>query len=166
MLRRVIKPMALAVGVWAATWLVQTAWYYADYYTMDAFRIGEQTWTLPVLPDLGWLVFVAVFVAVRICGSRAGSRRECIGVGLSPMILAALVHLVFVAGLFGLSAFGVAAGSMSSIMQGRLTVAVAVMVRNWTADLLGLAGTCLAATWLHFWLATGRGRHLAADGGR
>ena len=163
MVHRVIQPMALAVGVWAATWLVGSAWSMADRHAMDALAAGEQTRLLPVLPDLAWLVFVAVFAAVRLCSSRAGNRRECIAVGLSPMIPAALAYLVLVVAGFGLSGLGAAAGCMNGVLQGRLTLGGAAVVRTHTADLLGLAGTCLAATWLYFWVAGGRGGHAAAE---
>jgi hypothetical protein len=154
--------MALAAGVWAGTWLVAGACSRAERYALFVSEVGDQMWILPVLPDLGWLVFLAVFAAVRLCDSRAGSRRECIAVGLSPLIPASLGYLLLVLPRFGLLGLAAAAGSMIGVAHGRLTLGGAAMVRTHSADLLGLAGTCLAATWLYFRVAGGRGRQPAA----
>jgi hypothetical protein len=166
MLRRVMQPMLLAVGVWAGSFLVGALWSAVDKRALDALAHGEPTWTLPVLPDLGWLVFLAVFVAVRLCASRDGSRRECVAVGLSPLVLIALAYAVLIVSSVGLSVlglFGPVAGFMGGAARGEFTVGTAVMARTGTARLLGMAATCLAATWLHFWTSAHPDRQTVAD---
>jgi hypothetical protein len=164
MLRRVMQPMLLAIGAWVGGSLVGSVWSLADRRALDALRHGEPTWTLPVLPDLGWLTFLAVFVAVRLCASRGGSRRECVVVGLSPLVLAALGYAVLIVSSIGLSVvLGRVAGFMGRVAQGKLTLGAVLLARDITARLLGLAGTCLAATWLHFWTSAHPDRQPAAD---
>ncbi len=163
MLRRVMQPMLLAVGVWVGSLLIRGVWWVADGRARVALQHGEPTWMLPVLPDLGWLAFLAVFVAVRLCASRGGSRRECVAVGLSPLVLAAPSYAVWIVSSVGLAALGPVVGFMGGVAQNQFTPGAAVAARDMTARLLGLAGTCLAATWLHFWTSAHPDRQTAAD---
>jgi len=165
MLRRVMQPMLLAVGVWVGSSFVGSLWALVDRRALDALARGAPTptWTLPVLPDLGWLTFPAVLVAVRLCASRGGSRRECVAVGLSPLVLAALGYAVLVVSSIGLAALGPVVGFMGGVAQNQFTLGAAVAARAYTVRLLGLAGTCLAATWLHFWTSVQPDGQTAAD---
>ena len=82
--------------------------------------------------------------------------------GLSPFALAALGYAALIVSL-GLSALGPVAGFMGGFAQGQFTLGAAVAARTYTVRLLGVAGTCLAATWLHFWTSANPDRQTAAD---
>jgi len=163
MFRRVMQPMLLAVAVWAGSNFVHNAWAGAERRTMDALTHGVGMWTLPVLPEVGWLTFLVVFVAVRLCASRGGTRRECIAVGLSPLALGVLWYAAVLVFSIGLSALASVIGYVGVIGSGRVTVGDVYPARTFAKAQLGLAGTCLAATWLHFRASSWQDRRRAAD---
>ena len=162
MLRRVVHPMLLAVGTWAATTLAGSLSGLADRRALDAVAHGGSVWALPVLPDFGWLVFAAVFAAVQLCAARGGSPRECTAVGLAPLALAASGCAAPMVSSDSLPALGAIVGFLGGVADGRVTIGEVVALREGMAQLLGLAGTCLAATWLHFWCSARTGGLRAA----
>jgi len=147
MYKRVIAPALAATGVWAATAALSLLGAVMDTRTLRALSRGENLWTVPAVGNLGWLVFLAVFFAVRLCALRGGSRRERWAVGLAPLALAAICYgaLTISMGPFALLA---AAGITTSLVRGGLSVGGFLAIRNYAAILVGLAGTCIAATWL------------------
>jgi hypothetical protein len=153
MYQRVVVPMEIAVLTVMGVTLLGVASTTSQRIALDRVSAGEPGhWMLPVLPTAGWLVLLGVFFAVRLCSLRGGSRGECIAVGLSPLVLALISYLAMVAPA-GLSAILSLLGSTAPISEGRVTLGTAVMVRATTAQLLGLAGACLGATWLWFFVA-------------
>ena len=100
---------------------------------------------MPML-SLDWLVFVVVFIAVHLCASRGGTRRECILVGVAPLVVTVVGYLALLVWMTGNLLLGMAIG----IVPADESVGVAVSAQTYVAKLLGVAGTCLAATWLYF----------------
>ncbi len=77
MYRRVIAPMLMAVGVWLGTALIGEALRFLHRYRLDLLMQHRGGWLPPEMPGLDWLMFVVVFIAVHLCASRGGTRREC-----------------------------------------------------------------------------------------
>lgn len=154
MYRRVAGPMLLAVGVWGGMALAAAASDMVTKMAMDDLVAGKTRWMPPVLPFPGWLLFLVVFFAVRMCALRGGTRRECITVGLSPLVLGAVIYGFLLITYGGLSALATVAGIMTAVMQGKLTIGTTIAARGLMGHLLNLAGTCIAATWLY--LSVGR----------
>ena len=154
MFRRVIAPALIAVGVWFGAMLVQMVWQVLDKYAMDSM-ISQRggTWMPPVMPTLDCLVLVGVFLAVRLCASRGGSRRECMLVGLAPAIVGGLAGLGLLLSLAGPAFLALGMGFGHGIVMGQVTMGAAMAVRQLLQQVLGLGFTCLAATWLYFFAA-------------
>ena len=91
-------------------------------------------------------MFVVVFIAVHRCASRGGTRRECILVGVAPLLLAIVGYLALLVWMTGGLRLDMAIG----IVPADESLGVAVSAQTYIAKLLGVVGTCLAATWLYF----------------
>jgi hypothetical protein len=145
MYQRVVVPAAVAVAAWlakelgsAAIAMVQgIAWDRA----LPRHIVGSH---LPRLP-LDWAVLLAVFLAMGMCKARGGTRRESIMVGVAPLVIGGLLYLALAVTYVGIYAFA----PMSGVAQNRITVGGAVMSDTYLVNLLGLAGVCLGAIWLH-----------------
>lgn len=149
MFRRVIAPALIAVGVWLGAMLVESLWGLLDRAAMDSiYGAGRIAWVPPVIPRLDWAVVVGAFLAVHLCASRGGSRRECVAAGLSPLIVGGLAGLAFLLLVAGPASLGLGLGFVRAI--GHVTLGTAVMVRAQLQGLLGVGFACLAATWLYF----------------
>jgi hypothetical protein len=156
MYRRVLIPMGIAV--WTMVGLALTGAASAMYQKVSLQRITAGRpihWMLPALPATGCLVFLGVFFAVRLCSLRGGSRRECIAVGLAPLALALIYCLVVAVSAGDLSwpLVAVALGNIAPIGEDRVSIGTAMLVRTAITQLLGLAATCLSATWLWFFVS-------------
>ena len=157
MFRRVIAPALLAAGICAGTTVAGTVAALTDRHAIEMLAQGKSALMVPSYGGLGWVAPPAVFLAVRWCALRGGSRRECWAVGLAPLVLAGIAYAVIVAEI-GPSALLAVAGITSGVLQGRLTIGAAVGIRMYSSSLLGLAGTCIAATWLCLFMMSERGR--------
>ena len=146
MYRRVITPMLMGVGVWLGTALVGEALRLLHKYRLDLLMQHRGGWLPPAIPGLDWLVFVAVFIAVHLCASRGGTRRECILVGVAPLVVAIVGYLALLVWMAGGLRLGMAIG----IVPADVSLGAAVAAQGYTLKLLGVVGTCLAATWLYF----------------
>jgi len=160
MYRRVAAPMLLAVGVCGGVALVAAGSDMVTKMAMDNLVAGRTTWMPPVLPLSGWLPFLVVFLAVRLCALRGGTRRECVAVGLAPLVLG-VVFYGFLLTQLGLSALGPIAGIVTPVVEGKLTLGSVTVAREWTGHLLNLSAACIAATWLY--LSVGRTRPVSAS---
>ena len=154
MYRRVGGPMLLAVGASVGIALVASGSDMLAKMAMDNVLAGKPAWMPPVVPVSGWLAFLVVFLAVRMCALRGGARRECVAVGLSPLVLGAVFYGFLLVTSGGLSALGPVVGIMAAVTQGKISMATAIAARGYVWHLLNLAGTCIAATWLY--LSVGR----------
>ena len=153
MYRRVIAPALLAIGVWFGVTVLNSLGTLLDRRIMDSVLAREAgSWMMPVMPPLQWLLLPAVFVAIYLCASRGGTRRECILVALSPLILGGLVQILILFSAAGLSLFSIAIG-VRAVLSGDTSLGTFVMTRQSLRDLLSLGGSCLAATWLYFFAA-------------
>ena len=146
MYRRVIAPMLIAVGVWFGIALVGEVLWVLHKYRLDLLMQHRGGWLPPAMAGLDWLVFVVVFIAVHLCASRGGTRRECILVGVAPLLAAIVGYLALLVWMTGSLRLGMAVG----IVPADVTLGAAVSAQTYIAKLLGIAGTCLAATWLYF----------------
>lgn len=156
MFRRVIAPALIAVGVWFGAMLIQMFWGALDKYAMESVIMsGEGGWMPPVIPTLHWLVFVGVFLAVHLCAGRGGAKRECIVVGLAPLVAGGFVGLAMLAWMAGPAFLPLGAGFGHGVVSGYVSLGTAVAARQLLQQLLGLGFTCLAATWLYFFAARG-----------
>ena len=146
MYRRVIAPMLMGVGVWLGTALVGEALRILHTYGLHHLIAHREGWLPPAMLSLDWLVFVVVFIAVHLCASRGGTRRECILVGLAPLVVAIVGYLALLVWMTGGLRLGMAVG----IVPADVTPGAAVSAQAYTGKLFGVVGTCLAATWLYF----------------
>ena len=154
MFRRVIAPALIAVGAWFGAMFVQMVWGALDQYAMDRVILGrEGSWMPPVIPTPHWLLFVVVFLAVHLCAGRGGAKRECVLVGLAPLIVGGLAGLGLLLSREGPAFLALGMGFGHGIVMGNVTLGGAVLVRQLLQQLLGLGFTCLAATWLYFFAA-------------
>ncbi len=153
MFRRVIAPALIAVGVWLGVALGGAVAVFFERRMIDSAAAGEGgNWMMPVVPPFGWLLPLAVFLAAHLCASRGGTRRECILVALSPLVVVGLLALVVIFHYAGTAAFSLGFG-VGPVVRGHVTLGTAIMARQYMRQFLGLAGTCLAATWLYFFAA-------------
>jgi len=133
---------------------VQTVWKVLDKYAMDSVIMqGQGTWMPPVIPTPQWLVFVGVFLAVHLCAGRGGAKRECLLVGLAPVIVGGLAGLGLLLYMAGPAFLALGMGFGHGIVMGNVTLGTAVFVRQLLQQLLGLGFACVAATWLYFFAA-------------
>jgi len=116
-----------------------------DQYAMG-FIFGRMHGMPPLLPMLDWLILVGVFLAVRLCAARGGTRRECTVVGLAPL----LVPVLYLAG-FALPDLVLGLGR--SIESGEVLVRTILAARQLLGYALGIGCTSLAGTWLYFFAA-------------
>ncbi len=151
MYRRVAAPIALAVGVWIGFTLLSIGPRLLTRAAVDNLAAGKQAWLLPVVPSGDWYIVLAVFAAVRMCALRGGSRPECILVGLSPLIPAALFH-VYLFSQFGFSSLPTLAGLTSPFLSGTLDLGTMIAARQYAGQFLGLIAACITATWLYLWV--------------
>lgn len=151
MCRRVGAPILLAVGVWVAIALVSFGSYLLGRGAVDSIAAGKPTWLLPVLPLGAWPIVLAIFAAVRMCAQRGGSRRECIVVGLSPLVPAAVLYAYLFSGC-GFSALPTLVGLTAPFFSGQLTLGAMIAARQYASDYLGLIATCITVTWLYLWV--------------
>jgi hypothetical protein len=150
MYRRVLIPMAIAVGTVLGLAVLADVFAMLERTAYDRIGTGYPVRLMPpVLPATGWLAFLGVFFAVRLCSLRGGTRRECIAVGLVPVVPGAIVWLTLVV-TSPLPSLLTVLGIAAPILQGYTTSGTAMMVRDLTAQVLGQLATCLAATWLWF----------------
>jgi hypothetical protein len=153
MYRRVLIPMGIVIGTAVAIALLGMASTAAQNAAMEQAMKGQPgRWMLPVLPTGSWLLFPLVFLAVRLCSLRGGSRRECIAVGMVPVVLA-LIPWVATIVTSGPSSLLVALGSTAPVVYRDITLGAALTIRETTAHLLNLAAACLSATWLWFFVS-------------
>jgi hypothetical protein len=157
MYQRVIVPALAGVGAWAGTAALSFLGARMDTSAIRALSRGEARWTVPAVGNLGWLLFLVVFLTVRLCALRGGSRRERWAVGLAPLVLA-LVCYGALAISMGPAALLAAAGITTGVVRGELSIGEVLAVRNYAAYLVGLAGTCVAATWLSLFVMGERER--------
>ena len=108
---------------------------------------------VPVIPRLAWAVLVGVFLTVRLCASRGGSRIECSAVALAPVAVAGLFVLTLTLQMAGLWVLPLGLGLSHPLLVGGLSVGTAIAVRAMLQQFLGLAAACLVATWLYFFAA-------------
>jgi len=154
MYRRVIAPALIAVGISVGAVFVESLWRILDRAVMDSMYSARQgAWLVPVIPRLDWAVVVGAFLAARLCASRGGSRTECIAVALAPMAVAGLFVLTLTLQMAGLWVLPLGLGLSHPLLVGGLSVGTAIAVRAMLQQFLGLAGACLAATWLYFFAA-------------
>jgi hypothetical protein len=146
MYRRVIAPMLMAVGVSVGIAVVGEALRILHMYRLELLMQHRGGWLPPPMLSLDWLVFVVVFIAVHLCGSRGGTRRECILVGVAPLVVAIVGYLALLVWMTGGLRLGMAIG----IVPADKSLGAAVSAQTYVAKLLGVVGTCLAATWLYF----------------
>jgi len=138
--------MLMGVGVWLATGLIGEALRILHTYRLNLMVERRGDWLPPAMPGLDWLVFGVVFIAVHLCASRGGRRRECILVGLAPLVVAVVGYLALLVWMAGSLRLGMAIG----IVPADVSLGAAVSAQTYIAKLLGVVGTCLAATWLYF----------------
>jgi hypothetical protein len=147
--RVILVPRLVAIGVWLVAYLVNAVQGLVDRGIEDGLlRRSPSTWTLPALPDLGWLVFLGVFFAVHLSALRGATHAERRAVGIFPAILAVAGYSLVVAHA-GLSGVAAAGGFLGGLAHGEVTLGAVAYVRHATTALLGTIGTCLAATWLY-----------------
>ncbi len=155
MYRRVISPALVGVGILLGTQVINLGYSFLHRVRVDALQVGAvPSWLPPAMPRLDWLVFAGVFLAISLCAQRGGSRRECIAVGLAPLLMASLIYLPLLMLIAGLSAFPVALGILFPYNISLISLGTTIAVQEYASDLLSLAATCLAATWLYFFAAT------------
>jgi hypothetical protein len=156
MYRRVLIPMAIAVGTVLGLAVLADVFAMLERTAYDRIRTGYPVRLMPpVLPATGWLAFLGVFFAVRLCSLRGGTRRERIAVGLVPVVPGVAVWLVLVV-TSGLPSLLTVLGVTWPITQGYTTLGTAMMVRGLCAEVLGQLATCLSATWLWFFVSKQR----------
>ena len=148
MFRRVIAPALIAVGVWCGVTLVSTLPPVLARRAIDSVAAG-QAGNWPLVPSVYWLLPPTLFLAAHLCASRGGTRRECILVAISPLVVAGPLLLVMIFQQAGTSVFSLGFG-VGPVVRGDVTLGTVVMARAYMEHLLGLAGTCLAAIWLYF----------------
>ncbi|MCJ7752379.1 MAG: hypothetical protein MUQ65_15035 [Armatimonadetes bacterium] len=151
MYRRVGAPILLAVGVWIGVTLLGFGCYFLTKGALDSLIAGKAAWLLPVLPLGGWPILLVVFAAVRMCALRGGSRRECILVGLSPVVPGALLY-AYLLSQCGFSALPTLAGITSPVISGGRDFAAMIAARQYAASFVGLVATCVTQTWLYLWV--------------
>jgi len=151
MSRRVAAPIALAVGVWLGLTLLGIGSSILTRISMDHLTSGEPAWLPPIIPLGNWPLILAIFVAVRMCALRGGTRRECILVGLSPLIPAAPLY-AYLLSKFGFAALPTLVGLTSPVISGKLTLGTMIAARQYAGDFLGLIATCITVTWLYLWV--------------
>jgi len=151
MYRRVGAPILLAIGVWVCLALVSYGSYSLSRVALDSLTAGRAAWLLPVLPLGEWPAFLGVFAAVRLCALRGGSRPECIIVGLSPLVPAALLYVYWFS-QFGFSAVPTLAGITSPVVSGRLDIGSMILARQYAANFLSLVAICITSTWTYLWV--------------
>jgi len=151
MYRRVGAPILLAVGVWLGLVVVSYGSYLIGTGAMNSIAAGEPAWLPPVLPLEGWPVVLAVFAAVRMCAMRGGGSRECILVGLSPLVPAAVLYAYLFSRL-GASALPTLVGVAAPVVSGHITLGAMVAARQYASDFLSLVAMCITSTWLYLWV--------------
>ena len=129
---------------------------------MNSVVDGKAAWLLPVLPLGGWPILLVVFAAVRMCALRGGSRRECILVGLSPVVPGALLY-AYLLSQCGFSALPTLAGITSPVISGGRDFAAMIAARQYASDFLGLAAICITVTWLYLWVGGTTATPASAD---
>ncbi len=156
MYRRVLIPMAIAVGAVVGLAVLANASAMLQRIAFDRIRTGYPVRLMPpVLPATGWLAFLGVFFAVRLCFLRGGTRRECTAVGLVPVVPGAIIWLALVV-TSGLPSLLTVLGIAAPVGEGYTSLGTATMVRELTAQVLGQIATCLSATWLWFFVSRQR----------
>ncbi len=151
MYRRVGTPLLLVLGVSSGLTLLGLGSSFLARRAVDSLSTGQPAWLPPILPLGSWLTFLVIFAAVRMCALRGGSRRECILVGLSPLVPGAAFY-VYLLSHFGVSALPTFAGFTSPVMSGELTLGGMVAARSYASGFLGFAAVCITATWLYLWV--------------
>jgi len=156
MYRRVVVPALLALVVPLAVVLYHSAWGLYSRRIIDA-ALGKQgdlraVWLPPALPT-GWLLFLAIFFAVRLCVLRGGSRRDCLLVALSPALIGGVVLVASGIHRTGMSWSLLALGSMRPFLTGAVTVGTAMTVHDYVGYWLGLVATAVGALWLYLFVA-------------
>ena len=162
MYRRVGAPILLAVGVWIGLALVSFGSYLLTRTAMDSLTAGRPAWLLPALPLGEWPIFLVVFAAVRMCSLRGGSRRECILVGLSPLVPGALLY-AYLLSQCGVSALPTLVGLTAPVMSNEVTLGAMIAARQYASDFLGLIATCITVTWLYLWVGGTSATPASAD---
>ena len=152
MFRRVIAPALIAVGVCFGALTVGALLQALKQYA-EGRIFGRMHGMPPLLPMLDWLILVGVFVAVRLCAARGGTRRECTVVGLAPLIVLALPGLVLVLSLAGFALPDLVLGFGRRIESGEVLVRTILAARQLLGHALGIGCTSLAGTWLYFFAA-------------
>ena len=139
MVRRVVFPAMLAVGVWLAVslaGLLQEGWLLAR---------NPPALALLLIPrSLSWVIFVGTFLALHLCVARGGSRREAILVGMSPLLATSPAAFQLLLGPLVALVRGPASREALGVTHGYFTA---------LSSVIGLAGTCLAAIWMYFFMA-------------
>lgn len=151
MYRRVGAPILLVVGVWIAMTSVSYGFYLLGQVAIDSIMAGKPAWLLPVLPLGQWPIVLAIFAAVRMCAMRGGSSRECILVGLSPLVPAAVLY-AFLFSQVGASALPTLVGIISPVLSGEITLSAVIAARQYASDFLGLVAICITVTWMYLWV--------------
>jgi hypothetical protein len=156
MFRRMIAPALIAVGVCLGALTVGALLQALKQYA-EGFIFGRTHGMPPLLPMVDWLILVGVFLAVRLCAARGGTRRECTVVGLAPFIVLAPLGLVLVLCLAGFAlpnlVLGLGFGFGHQIESGEVLVRTILAARQLLGYALGIGCTSLAGTWLYFFAA-------------
>ena len=151
MYRRVGAPILLAVGVWSGLALLGLGLTVLTRAAVQSLSDGRAAWLPPILPIGAWPIFFVAFAAVRMCALRGGSRRECILVGLSPLVPGAAVY-AYLFSHFGVSALPTLVGLTAPVTSGGLDLGDMIAARQYASSFLGLAAICITATWLYLWV--------------
>ncbi len=144
MFRRVLYPVMLAVGVWLGVFAIALLEGLYLSWVLGEHRMPGLALLVSPL-GLRWLIFPAVFIATHQCASRGGTRRECLFVGFSPLLAHSAIVLYLVSWVF--------APDLGLFAREPMTMGAVMGIRGAMRDLFETAGTCLAATWLYFFVA-------------
>lgn len=151
MYRRVVLPALIAAGVSFGAVAVEGLARLLNRHAIESmFAAPGPLVMLPVLPRFDWLVLIAVFLCVRLCAARGGSRSECVAVALAPIVVVGVLAMLLGLLLARLWVLPLAFGLGYGIAAGGITVGSAVAVRELLQQSMGIGAACLAATWLYF----------------
>ncbi len=112
----------------------------------------QSLWLPPAVP-MGWLLFVVVFLAVRMCVLRGGSRRDCLVVTILPVLTMGIAYAAIGIRMAGSSWPLLALGFTHPVLMGRVSAGGAIAVHEYVGNWLGICATALSALWLYFFVA-------------
>lgn len=147
--RRVVVPSLLSSLAWLAPTGFGLLGRTAARHDIEAILAGRHSFPITLLvPPLAWAAFPVIFLAIYLCNSRGGARRECMLVACVPFVLSLLGFLA--------RAAMVATDQMS---LGIIGPKLYLGGHAW--GVVGYGATCWAAFWLYFLAARPPGERQA-----